>query len=212
MGTLYLIDAHNPVLLSSKINDTVNLPTGQTHSIRGSFPVNLPFDVPMDGAPTDVNDLITKKYQGILTIYPGFNHILFDEQIDALGWNASSSVGFTLGERQNNCVHGNVSDILISNTQAMASTPDICVIRYEFFRYIETDPSTGQYTRSYEDISDDPDLHVTVSFDNGASSVPALSGVLVNIPLSNRGNQFQITFHRSPGGAATYIGSWSVVY
>ncbi len=100
MGTLYLIDAHNPVLLSSKINDTVNLPTGETHSIRGSFPVNIPFDIPMDGTPTDVNDLITKKYQGILTIYPGFNNILFDEQVDASGWDTSQSSGYTLGDRQ----------------------------------------------------------------------------------------------------------------
>lgn len=211
MGTLYLIDAHNPVLLSSKINDTVNLPTGETHPIRGSFPVNLPFDIPMDGSPIDVNDLITKKYQGILTIYPGYNHILFDEQIDALGWDPVQSFSYTLGERQTNSITGTASDLLISNVQTLASTPDTCVPRFEFFQYIESDPATGQYSRAYEDITDDPQIVVEVSFD-GSSFVPASNGVLLNIPLANRGNQFRIKYHRSALGARTYIGSWAIVY
>ncbi len=109
-------------------------------------------------------------------------------------------------------MRGTISDILISNMQPLASTPDICVLRYEIFQYIETDPSTGQYTRSYEDITDDTNVNVTVSFDDGASYAPVLSGVLLNIPLGNRGNQFRIRYHRTVAGNPTYIGSWAVVY
>lgn len=211
MGTLYLIDAHNPTLLSSKINDTVNLQTGDSHSVRGSFPVNLPFDIPMDGAPTDVSELITKKYQGILTIYPGYTHILYDEQIDATGWDTTASSGYTLGERQTNSVRYYINGRLTSSTQTLASTPDTCVVRYEAFKYIETDPATGQYTRRYQDISDSVDAFFEVSFDDGFNYFRVFSGVLLNIPLSARGNQFKVRFYFGQA-EQVYLGSWAIIY
>lgn len=211
MGTLYLIDAHNPTLLSSKINDTVNLQTGDTQSVRGSFPVNLPFDIPMDGVPADVSELITKKYQGILTIYPGYTHILYDEQIDATGWDTTASAGFTLGERQNNSVRYFNNGYLISSTQTLATTPDTCVVRYDVFRYIEDDPATGQYTRRYQDISDSTDAVLEVSFNNGGQYYQTYSGVLLNIPLASRGNQFKVRFRWNQADQV-YLGSWAIVY
>jgi len=212
MGTLYLIDAHNTVLLSSKINDVANLIAGDTHSLRGSFPVNVPFDIPIDGNPTDLNDLITKKYLGILAIYPGFNHILFDEQIDASDWGTGSgSIAYTLGFRQNNSVHGGASDFLVSTTQALSSTPDTAVLRFEFFQYIEADPISGQYTRAYQDITTASDIVFEVSFNGGTSYLAVSNGVLVNIPLGSQGNQFKVRIHRTAGTPA-FIGSWAVVY
>jgi hypothetical protein len=213
MGTLYLVDAHNTVLLNSKIHDVVNLLAGDTQALRGSFPINVPFDVPIDGAPTDLNDLITKKYLGILAVYPGFNHILFDEQIDALDWLPTAfGSSFTLGSRQTNGVLGGTSDYLYSTTQVMASTPTVAVIRYEFFQYIESDPASGQYTRSYQDITTDPDIEVQVSFNNGNTFTNVSNGSVVNIPIGDQGNQFQIQFHRSSAGTPVNIGSWAVVY
>jgi hypothetical protein len=60
MGTLYLIDAHNPVILNSEINDTIPLMPGETQVINGSFVVRVPFTTPIDGNPTDLSDLLTK--------------------------------------------------------------------------------------------------------------------------------------------------------
>jgi hypothetical protein len=205
-----MIDAHATVLLSSKINDVANVMAGDTHALRGSFPVNIPFDIPVDGSPTDLNDLITKKYQGILAIYPGFNHILFDEQVDALDWGSSSG-STTLGSRQTNSIRGNSSDYLTTTVQTLASTPTTAVLRYEFFQYIESDPASGQYTRAYQDITTAGDIVVEVSFNGGTTMITASNGVLVNIPLNAQGNQFLIQIHRTAGTPA-YIGSWAIVY
>lgn len=211
MGTLYLIDAHDTVLLNSKINDVANVKVGETHKLRGSFPINVPFDIPIDGAPTDLNDLITKKYLGILAIYPGFNHILFDEQIDGSDWVAVGGSTYTHGFRQTNSIGGNPSDYLVSAVQTLASTPTVAVIRYEFFQYIDTDPASGQYTRSYQDITSASDIEVTVSFNGGAGYINCSNGTLLNIPLGSQGNQFRIQAHRTAGTPA-YIGSWAIVY
>lgn len=211
MGTLYLIDAHNPVLLSSKINDVANVMEGNTHALRGSFPVNVPFDIPIDGAPTDLNDLITKKYLGILAIYPGFHHILFDEQVDSLDWDNPGGSSYTLGSRQNNSVRGKSSDYLYSLTQTLATTPTTAVFRYEFFQYIESDPSSGQYTRKYQDITNASDIVIDVTFNGGNSFLTATNGALLNIPIGDQGNQFSLQVHRTAGTPA-YIGSWAIVY
>src|SRR4051812_25249167 len=109
MPTLYLVNAHKNVLLSSEINDTVDLASGYSasRSLRGSFAVSLPFDIPLDGVPTDLNDLITKKYAGMLALYPGYQNILFDEQIDATDWLATPTAGtaiYSVGERQSTSV------------------------------------------------------------------------------------------------------------
>lgn len=211
MGTLYLVDAHDTVLLNSKINDVVNLMAGDTQALRGSFPVNVPFDVPIDGAPQDLNDLITKKYLGILAIYPGFNHILFDEQIDAADWQGTGAVGVTLGSRQTNSIRGGASDYLYSTVHTLASTPTVAVIRYEFFQYIESDPSSGQFTRAYQDVTTAGDIVFEVSFNNGTSFLTASNGTVLNIPIGDQGNQFLIQTHRT-AGTPTNIGSWAIVY
>ncbi len=210
MGTLYLIDAHDTVLLSSKINDVANVMAGHSHKIRGSFPVNVPFDIPIDGNPTDLNDLVTKKYLGILAIYPGYNHILFDEQIDGLDWEHPGSCS-TVGSRQTTSVGGSGSNLLISATQTLVSSPTTAVIRFEFFQYLESDPSTGQFTRSYQDVTTAGDIVFQVSFNGGTSYINASNGVLLNIPLGDQGNQFKVLCYRT-AGTRTHIGSWAVVY
>jgi hypothetical protein len=168
--------------------------------------------VPLDGNPTDLNDLITKKYQGILSIYPGFTNILFDEQIDYVDWNPAASAGALFGERQTTALCGEVSSIMESTAHTLASTPEICMVRYEVFRILETDPVTGQATRAYQDVTtSDADYKISVAFD-GSGFTDVTSGVLLNIPLGVRGNQFKVRFRRTASGPKTYLGSWAVAY
>lgn len=213
MGTLYLIDSNNPTLLSSKINDTVNLQPGDTRSIRGSFVVNLPYDVPMDGTPDDLQDLITKKYQGILSVYPGFTNIIYDEQIDAADWDTTTCVGTTLGSRQTNSLNLDSSSTMTTTAHALASVPEVCMVRFELFHIVQTDPATGQVTRAFQDVTaSESTVEVKVAFD-GATFIPVTSGVLLNIPLGSRGNQLKVRFSRTfAGSQRTYLGSWAVAY
>src|ERR1700733_4929294 len=143
MSTLYLLEGTNTSLGASAIEDTVNLDMSSdsgddTYTLRGSFPVTVPFDIPMDGLPTDLNSLILKKYQGMLSIYPGYSNILYDEQVDATGWDYTSSAGCTFGERQNNSITGN-SATMQSSMATLTSAPTSYIFRWEAFLYGNSD-------------------------------------------------------------------------
>lgn len=210
MGTLYLVDAHNVVLGSSKINDTVNITSSEARSVRGSFGVNLPYDVPLDGLPADLNDLITKKYAGMLALYPGYQNIVYDEQIDATGWSPTS-LGFpihTVGERQVTSIHP--GGRLESTTVSLLSTPSTCVVRWDAFQYVYDDDPVTTVDRKYQE--QDPSVFsVDVTFDNGTTYSTVTSGVPFNIPLAKQGAQFKIRFWRI-FGARKWLGSWALVY
>jgi hypothetical protein len=216
MGSLYLIDTHSAVLANSKINDTVSSPAGFATDIpiRGSFVVNVPFDVPLDGIPQDLGDLITKKYLGILAMYPGYQNILFDEQIDSVGWvfpptlGGSVAIG-TMGNRQTNSVVSNGT--LESGTTVLASNPQTCVLRWEAFEYTYDDTTSVQGQRNYREA--DPDWFVVlVSFNGGSTWNIVQNGLIFSIPLVDQGANFRIAFQRTGPIQKLYLGSWALVY
>lgn len=216
MGSLYLIDTHSAVLATSKINGTVSSPSGYSTAvpIRGSFVINVPFDVPLDGVPQDLGDLITKKYLGILAMYPGYQNILFDEQTDAVGWvfpptlPASVALG-TMGGRQNNSVI--TGGTLESANTALLSTPQTCVLRWDAFEYLYDDATSVAGQRQYREA--DPDgFVVSVSFNGGSTWNQVQQGLIFSIPLADQGSSFRIAFQRSGPIPKLYLGSWALVY
>lgn len=214
MPTLYLIDAHSNVLSSSKINDTVNVAPGytETRSLRGSFPITLPFDVPLDGTPSDLADLITKKYAGMLSLYPGYQNILYDEQIDAGGWTITSSMaGFTVGERQSTSSYTNASQMM-SVTTVLASTPTIACFRWEAFEILYDDSTGVTGARSYRE-ADPASWKVLASFNGGSTYTELTSGMIFSIPLADQGSSFRLILDRaSLSPQRAYLGSWALVY
>lgn len=216
MSTLYLIEGTNTVLTSSLIDDTVNVNTTDNagddyYPIRGSFPVSVPFDIPMDALPLDLSTLISHKYTGMLSIYPGYTYILYDEQIDATGWNYSASSACTLGDRQNVSVMGD-NGLLQSVATTLYTAPTSCIFRYETFRYVTTNPadlSVGQLERSYQEVNSE--VFCSVSFNNGSTWNVAPNGVLQSIALPDQGDQFLVRF-ATFSGQQTYLGSWALVY
>lgn len=214
MSTLYLIESTNTTLSASKIDDTVNiLPDGDgVFPLRGNFGVVVPFDVPMDGLPTDLDTLIGKKYLGMLSIYPGYNYILYDEQTDADGWNYTTCVEATLGERQNVGLSGSSNALLTSNTTTLSISPTTFIFRFDAFRYFNSNPrdlSTGSFERSYVVV--DSQVLAEVSFNNGSTWNTATSGVLTSIALADQGNQFRVRFSQF-SGEPTNIGGWALIY
>jgi len=214
MPTLYLVNAHNNVLLSSEINDTVNLAAGysESRSLRGSFAVSLPFDIPLDGVPSDLNDLITKKYAGMLALYPGYQNILFDEQIDASDWLFPPTAGTAIcsvGERQNTSV--TTGGTLESVAAALATVPQIVIVRWEAFVYGYDDVTGTQPSRTYTEV--DPSVFdVTVSFNGGATWESVINGMLFSVPLGSQGSSFKIRIQRNGGPLRAQLGSWALIY
>lgn len=214
MPTLYLINAHNNVLLNSEINDTVNLAPGgsESRSLRGSFAVSLPFDIPLDGVPTDLNDLITKKYTGMLALYPGYQNIMFDEQVDAADWLFPPTTGTAIcsvGERQATSV--TLGGTLESVTEVLASAPSIVVVRWEAYVYGYDDVTGVAATRTYTEA--DPSVFdVSVSFNAGVTWNTVTNGMLFSVPLGAQGSNFKIRFQRSSGPLRAQLGSWALIY
>lgn len=214
MPTLYLVDGHTSVLNNSPINGVVNVASGfsETRSLRGNFPTVLPFDVPLDGVPQNFGDLVTKKYAGILSLYPGYGHILFAEQDDGTGWSFPPSTGTpicTVGARQATSL--SLTGTIESTTTVLASTPSTVVVRWEAFQYLYTDTTGTTATRQYQE-ADPANFNVFVSFDSGATYTAATNNFILAIPLASQGANFKIRFQRNGGPTKLFLGSWALVY
>lgn len=220
MGTVYHIEAHNPTLLSSKINDTMNVSEGQTCTLRGSFPVCVPFDVPIDGVPTDLNDLITKKYAGMLSLYPGYENIVYDACVDgSSGWDpgfagpgASPTLSATIGSRQTISVSHFTTTKLQSALVNLASVPSTAILRWELFKYVKTDVVNGMMTRVYQEL--DPNaagITVTCTFTNLTGTSALTNGLLFEVPLANQGDEFRFRI-ASTHQQRVWVGSWALIY
>jgi len=210
MGSIFLIDGHTPVLANSEINDTIPLEFGDTQTLNGSFVVNVPFGVPIDGTPANLTALLSDKFAGLLAFYPGFTYISYDEGIDATNWNAAASSGVGLGDR------GNVSiqdgGLLISSAVALTgAAPAAAIMTWEVFELSWDNDIDGVVLRKYTEGAT-TDLTVQASFDNGVSySSGVTDGVQFNIPAWQQGTQFVLRVTNS-SGRRLWVGSWAVVY
>lgn len=209
MGTLYLIDAHNPVLADSEINDTIPLEAGNSQLINGSFVVNVPFGTPVDGNPTDLTDLITKKFTGLLAYYPGFTYVDYEDCLDATGWDVANSDGFTLGERMTTSIYD--TGTLRSNLVALTgAAPSEAIITWEVFELTMANPKDGLLTREYQEL-DAAEFSVDVSFTNGTNWINVTDGVLLSIPPVGQGTNFLIRITTAISGRR-WLASWAVLY
>lgn len=216
MPTIYLVDSHNTVLGTSKINDTVNIASGytETRSMRGSFPVAIPFDVPVDGNPEDLDDLITKKYTAMLSLYPGYTNIVFDEQTDSNGWTVTSSLrGASVGNRQSTYMLNNQSAALTSAYNALSGTPSVGILRWEAFEYLYSDTTGTTPTRLYREVPPTA-WNAFVTFNGGSSQFQVTQGMPFNISLVHQGSSFAVRFNRNGISTPTkaYLGSWALIY
>ena len=210
MGTVYLIDAHNSVLANSEINDTIPLEAGDSQLINGSFVVNVPFGTPVDGNPTDLTDLITKKFTGLLAYYPGFTYIDYEDCLDATGWDTGTAyTGYSVGERMSNFLYD--GGTLQSNPVTLSgSAPSEAIITWEVFELTKTNPKDGVLAAEYIE-KDASDLSVQVSFNNGANWYAVTDGVLFSVPPVGVGTDFLINITTAISGRR-WVASWAVLY
>lgn len=217
MSTHYLISAFN-----DEINDVV-VATGtppQT-TATGNYVVRVSDDVSVQN-PTNLSDLLTKKYAGILGTFGLFTQITYDDMFDASGVDFGNSSGITAGKKGTVGLYAShlVSSVLQTTPQAITwggvgDGPPQAVLTYELFEYIDEDDKDAAFTRSYRELAPDLDVSVALSFDGGLSFVSTQDKALVSIPLASQGDQLVVRITRLSDvntRGRVLVGSWAVLY
>lgn len=215
MSVLYLIDAHSPVLGSSRIRDTIPLEPWDAQTINGSFAVRVPFGVPVDGVPLTLSDLLTSKFSGLLAYYPGYTDISYDEGIDGSGWDALTSRAVQIGARGTTSIgpsSGVTTSVLQSVPVSLGFTaPSVAVVTWEVFVLDTINPKNGGLVRNYIE-ADSSNLEASVSFDGGVYWHSVTDGVQVTIPAPSMGTDFCIRLENPSTSNRFWVGSWAVIY
>jgi hypothetical protein len=214
-STYYLID-----LSSDTIAEAVEPPEALPQAlITGCYVVRVPSDVDVQ-EPTNLADLLTKKYQGTLAAHALFASIEYDDMLDASGVDTvnPATINVQLGERGGICLLRNgilqttVSSIAWSGP---APGPDEALVTWEVFRYDDVDDKTAPYARYYREIDAlAAPVGCEISFDGGTTWTGATDKSLTSIPLAKRGTSLVLKFSRT-GGLSThryFLGSWSVLF
>lgn len=214
MSTHYLVSHFN-----DDINDVVT-PTSVPAStlLTGNYIVRVPDDVPVQN-PTDVSDLITKKYAGILGTYGLFTTIAFDDMLDGTGVDFTNSTGVTAGENgtvgiyPKNTVH---IPVLQTTTETITGpAPTQTLLTYELFEVVDSDDKDTPYQRTYQEVTPDVDVLAQISFNNGVDFVSTLDKAVINIPGAAQGTDLVLRFTRQTDigtRGRVFLGSWAVLF
>lgn len=219
MSTHYLVDAHTTPITASQINEvrlagvtTANGFLENASIMNGNFVVRVPDGVSVQN-PTDYEDLITKKYEGLLANYPGFTEVIWDDFRDDTGLEVISAADGLLRGSRNTCM---LSDTALVRTVTVDVSPTVVtqlVVFWEFYEVRYINPIDGPMQRIY--VERDPtDMNVLVSTNNGSNTTSVSNGVQAEIPALEAGSQVKLSFSGtgSDTGHRLFLGSWAVVY
>lgn len=209
MSIYYLID---PFTVGGDIVDVVTSETGQIEA-TGSTVIRVPDGVAIRGNPTNLTDLLTAKYSGLMSFYAGFTDMLSDPCIGANNFDPAS---FFFFNNSSGWVNPSLSyaGSCDSVPFALGFAPTQCVVVWEEFIFTDLDDKAGRFRRTYVEDEVLPNvLECIFSFDGWAhSSVPVSNGEVYNIPVPNQGTSFTIRFSNNTAGYRKYIGSWALFY
>lgn len=217
MSTFYMLS-----LFNDQINDVVTPPNGGLQTkITGNYVVRVPDDTIVKD-PTDVSDLLTKKYQSTLAAYGLFTDMVYDDMLDGDGVNLSQSFGVSVGVKGQNSVYpppgAPMSRMTTTATNITwggpGAGPAQAIITWEVFRYVDTDSATGPYGRDYLEVpTGTAPITVSISFNNGVTFLSATDKNLISIPGPARGTDIVVRFsHTGADNNRYFIGSWAVLF
>ena len=211
MSIHYLI---SPFTTNGDIIDVITAESGQSES-TGSTVVRVPDGVAIHNDPTNLNDLLTSKYAGLLAFYAGFTDILADPCLDVLTADLPNSTGLLASSGfVNHCLLRTMpySGSFVSTVQPLGFAPTQAVLVWEEYVFTDSDDKTERLRRTYVEESGS-NFSCLVSFDGGANYNPASNGGVLNIPVPEQGSSFVIGLtNNSPSWSRVYLGSWAVIY
>jgi hypothetical protein len=210
MSIHYLISPFTP---NGDIIDVVTSETGQTES-TGATIVRVPDGVAILNDPTNLNDLITSKYAGLLAFYAGFPDILADPCLDVLTVDVPNSSGVIVSS---GFVNHSIQPIpppppgyLVSTVFPLGSVPTQCVVVWEEYRFTDLDDKNQRLRRTYVEESGS-NLLCIVSFNGGVTSNIVSNGTVFNIPVPDQGAAFTIGL-ANVTPSRLHLGSWALIY
>ncbi len=209
MGAHYLVDLFNNVLASSQIIDVREPRVPQTVQ-NGSFIVRIPDGVAVE-EPTNLGDLITQKYNGLLASFPGFTRISRDDLLDATGLQLTASTSCLVGERASVSLlpGGHLSSVAVP---LPGNPPDLAAVTWEIYSFTDADVAGSTFQRTYTEVAPSATtVTCQVSFNGGGSYLPVLDGAIFSIAPADQGASFVIQFTNNAPGRL-YLGSWAVIY
>jgi hypothetical protein len=203
MSIHYLID---PFTTNGDIIDVITAESGQTDA-TGATVVRVPDGVAIHNNPTDVTNLLTQKYDGLLGFFAGFTQIVGDSCMG--GDNvATVKAGITSAGFVNHGLFG--SGVVQFGPLTLPFAPTQCVLTWELFSFTEANDKTGRYQRVY--VEEDPNLiGCNVSFDNGAHLSFPTSDTVLNIPVIGQGTTFILNLSNVTSNRY-YLGSWALIF
>lgn len=206
MSTHYLIEGHTSPVTSSDIQ-SVHYNTDHS-ALTGGFVIRVSEDMPLDAEPSSFSALLSGKYASMLTFYSVFANVAFEDFTDTPNIDFTNSTGVHSGVR--GCTKLNPTGVLRTTMAALGSTPAQCVVLWESFEIVNTNPANGRLTREYRDQLAS-DFTVEVSFNNGSTWTTATDQALLTIAGPDQGNQLILRVTNT-SGLTRYLGSWAVLY
>lgn len=207
MSSHYLIDAHTIPVLSGDINEARYNVTESP--IVGSYVVRVSDDMPLDQEQSNLTNLLSEKYDAMLTFYATFSNIVYEDFTDTPSVNVGSSVGVHSGLRATTKV-GASTGVLRTNASVLGAPPGLVVVLWEAFRVVTTNPKTGRCTRSYQEMAS-TSFTVAVSFNNGSTWTAANDGGLLSIAAPDQGTNLVLRFTNATA-EPVWLGSWAVLF
>jgi hypothetical protein len=211
-------------LFNDDINDVVTPQSVPPSTlITGNYVVRVADDTAVRN-PSNLGDLLAKKYQAILGMHGLFTQVTYDTFFDAANVNLTNSRGVFTGLKG----HVGLYPVDLTNPVPVLQTdpygitwggpgagPPQALVTYEVFTYVDDDPADAAFQRRYQELPPDIDVSVDVSFDGGSTFLSIQDKALVSVPLSSRGTQLLLRFTRTShvdDVARVFIGSWAVLY
>jgi hypothetical protein len=218
VSTHYLVS-----LFNDEINDVVGVsgPTPQTLAI-GNYVIRVPDDVAVRN-PTDVNDLLTQKYNGILGASGLFTQVASDDMLDGFNVDLANSTGVFTGLKGAVGLypqHNAHTPVLQTTAQGITwggggSGPPQAVLTYELFEYVDVDDKSAPYQRYYKEVVPDLDVSAEISFNGGTTFIPTSDKAFIVVPGGDAGTQVVVRFTRTSDvdvRGRVFLGSWAVLF
>lgn len=213
----YLVDVFTDPVTSAPIVDVIGPQYAQT-LVNGAFVVRVSSKMPLidpatgnPSTPQNCGDLITKKYQGILSFYSAtYSHIIFDALLGSSGLNLgiSGTSGF-FGSRSTIAL--NPGATITTMPMTLSTTPSQALFTWEVFTYTEADPSSDRYTRFYNEVTPASSSTAQVSFNGGSTFSTVTDSTTFSISGPNQGTSL-IAKITNTTGALLRVGSWALLY
>lgn len=210
MSTHFLFDVNTNPVANSKLRDVRR--DASSSPIRGTFVVRVGPDLILTGnPPTDLNSLITAKYNALMAFYPTYGHIVFDEMAEGPGLDftvTTKTKGAQIGSRGTVVLQPN--GFVTTTMSALATTPATAVLTWEAYSITFDDFRDSIPTKSYVEAATS-NITAQVSFNNGGTFHTVSPGALINIALVDQGNQLLVKFTNA-FTSPLCLGSWALVY